>query len=264
MIAYPDIDPVLFAIGPLKVRWYGTMYVLAMGLAWWLASVRARRPDNTWNPQQVGDAIFYGAVGVIVGGRLGYILFYQFERFVSDPMLLFRTWEGGMSFHGGLLGVILAVWLLARRYKKSLFEVTDFMAPVIPLGLGLGRIGNFINNELWGKPTDVPWAIVPPGATQGLHPSQLYEAFLEGVVLFLILWIFSARPRPVMAVSGLFLAGYGLFRFTVEFVRMPDRAIGYIAFDWLTMGQILSLPMIIIGVIMMILAYKKQAGSKSL
>lgn len=263
MIAYPDFNPVIFSIGPLSLRWYGLMYIIGFALAWWLAKRRARRPDINWTGDQVDDVIFYGALGVILGGRLGYILFYKFEHFLSEPAILYRVWEGGMSFHGGLIGVFLAFWLFSRRYKKRLFEVSDFIVPMIPLGLGFGRIGNFINNELWGKPTDLPWGIVPTGAVQALHPSQLYEAFLEGLVLFVILWLYSARPRPLMSISGLFLCCYGLFRFIVEFVRLPDADIGYIAFDWLTMGQILSLPMIIIGVIMFMIAHKKSTGRVS-
>lgn len=263
MIAYPDFDPVVFSIGPLNLRWYGLMYIIGFALAWWLAKRRARRADINWTSDQVDDVIFYGALGVILGGRLGYILFYKFEHFLSQPAILYRVWEGGMSFHGGLIGVFLAFWLFSRRYKKNLFEVSDFIVPMIPLGLGFGRIGNFINNELWGKPTDMPWGVVPTGAVQALHPSQLYEAFLEGLVLFVILWLYSAKPRPMMSISGLFLCSYGLFRFIVEFVRLPDADIGYLAFGWLTMGQVLSLPMIIIGVIMFIIAHKKSTGRVS-
>jgi phosphatidylglycerol:prolipoprotein diacylglycerol transferase len=234
------------------------MYIIGFALAWWLARVRARRADINWTSEQVGDVIFYGAMGVILGGRLGYILFYKFDEFLQQPSMLIRVWEGGMSFHGGLIGVGIAFWLFARRYKKPLFEVTDFITPMVPLGLGFGRIGNFINNELWGKPSDLPWAVIPPDQVQALHPSQLYEALLEGLVLFLILWFYSARPRPLMSIFALFLLFYGCFRFMVEFVRMPDADIGYLAFDWLTMGQVLSLPMIIIGFIMFLVAHKKQ------
>ncbi len=240
------------------MRWYGLMYIIGFALAWWLAAKRAKREDINWSGEQVSDVIFYGALGIILGGRIGYLLFYKFNEFINEPSIIIRVWEGGMSFHGGLLGTILALWYFAYRHKKSLFEVTDFLAPMIPLGLGFGRIGNFINNELWGKPTDVPWAVLPPGATQALHPSQLYEAFLEGLVLFLILWFFSARARPLMSISGLFLLCYGLFRFVVEFVRLPDADIGYLAYGWLTMGQLLSIPMMIVGSVMILLAYKKQ------
>ncbi len=260
MIAYPDFDPVIFSIGPLNLRWYGLMYIIGFALAWWLAKRRAQRADINWSNDQVDDVIFYGALGVILGGRLGYILFYKFEDFLNQPAILYRVWEGGMSFHGGLIGVILALWLFSRRYKKSLFAVTDFIAPMIPLGLGFGRVGNFINNELWGKPTELPWGVIPINGQLALHPSQLYEAFLEGLVLFVILWVYSSRPRPVMSISGLFLLCYGLFRFMVEFVRVPDIDIGYLAFDWLTMGQVLSLPMIFIGGIMILIADKKFTG----
>ncbi len=258
MIAYPEFEPVLFTLGPLKLRWYGLMYIIGFALAWWLATVRAQREDINWTREQVSDVIFYGALGVILGGRLGYVLFYKFGDFIREPAIIYRVWEGGMSFHGGLIGVILVFWYFSYRHKKSLFEVTDFITPMIPVGLGLGRIGNFINNELWGKPSDLPWSVIPPGATQGLHPSQLYQAFLEGLVLFLILWTYSSRPRPLMSISGLFLLCYGLFRFGVEFVRSPDADIGYLAFGWVTMGQVLSLPMVIIGGAMVMLAYRKQ------
>ena len=258
MIPFPDFDPVIFSLGPLKLRWYGLMYLIGFALAWWLARVRAQRADINWSRDQVGDVIFYGAIGVILGGRLGYILFYKFNEVLVNPTVIFRVWEGGMSFHGGLIGVGIALWLFARRYKKPVFEVTDFIIPMVPLGLGFGRVGNFINNELWGKPSDLPWAVIPPDQVQALHPSQLYEAFLEGLVLFVILWIYSSRPRPVMSISALFLILYGCFRFIVEFVRSPDADIGYLAFDWLTMGQVLSLPMIILGLIMFVVAQKKQ------
>lgn len=258
MIAYPDIDPVLISLGPFKLRWYGLMYIIGFALAWWLATRRARQSDQCWNNQQLSDLIFYGALGVLLGGRIGYVLFYQFSDFVQDPLVLIRITEGGMSFHGGLVGVILALWYFARRHRKPLFEVTDFIAPMVPIGLGLGRIGNFINNELWGKPSNLPWAMQPPGASQPLHPSQLYQALLEGLLLFLILWFYSSRPRPLMSISGLFLVCYGLFRFSVEFVRAPDVDIGYLAWGWVTMGQVLSLPMILIGLLMLWQAYKKK------
>lgn len=247
MILYPRIDPVIFSAGPLQVRWYGAMYLIAFGLAWWFATRRATREDVQWTREQISDIIFYGALGVILGGRIGYILFYNFEQFLNTPSMIIKVWNGGMSFHGGLIGVTLAMWLFARRYKKSFFEVSDFVAPLIPLGLGVGRVGNFINNELWGRVTDVPWAFMIKPGGQGVHPSQLYEAFLEGLVLFLILWIYSSRPRPLRSVSGMFLLFYGLFRFMVEFVRQPDQQLGFIAFGWVSMGQILSLPMVLLG-----------------
>jgi phosphatidylglycerol---prolipoprotein diacylglyceryl transferase len=194
---------------------------------------------------------------VILGGRLGSILFYNFDSWMRDPVMLVRVWEGGMSFHGGLLGVVFAMWLYGRKLGRGFFEMTDFVAPLAPLGLAFGRLGNFINGELWGKPTDVPWAFVVNGVPR--HASQLYQAALEGVALFLVLWFFSARKPPRMAVSGMFVLGYGVFRFAVEFVRLPDAHIGYLAFGWLTMGQLLSLPMILLGFALLWIAYRPAA-----
>jgi len=276
MLTYPHIDPVIISIGPLKIRWYGLMYLVGLLGAWWLGRRRARRPGSGWRPEQVDDLLFYGALGVVLGGRIGYVLFYGLQGWIEDPLRILRVWEGGMSFHGGLLGVILALWLYARRQGLPLFRVTDFVAPLVPLGLFAGRIANFINGELWGAPTRLPWGMqvecarfvslcrdklgLPAGThlSPPLHPTQLYEALLEGALLFLILWLFSARPRPRMAVSGLFLLGYGLFRFAVEFVRMPDVQLGYLAFGWLTMGQLLSLPMILLGLALLALAYHRK------
>ncbi len=257
MLTYPEIDPIIFALGPIKVRWYGLMYVLAFVMAWWLAR---RRAANSWSiikPVQVDDRMFDGMLGVIVGGRLGYALFYGFEQLTSDPLYLFKITEGGMSFHGGLAGVMTATWLYARKLGVQFWAMMDFVAPITPLGLFFGRIGNFINGELWGKQTDVPWAFNVGG--QSLHPSMLYEAILEGLVLFAILWVFSSKKRPTMSVSGLFLLFYGLFRFAVEFVRVPDSHLGYLALDWLTMGQILSTPMIIAGATLIFLAYRRRS-----
>ncbi|WP_207062301.1 prolipoprotein diacylglyceryl transferase [Motiliproteus sp. SC1-56] len=263
MLTYPAIDPVALEIGPLKVHWYGLMYLAGFAAAWLLANRRAVRPGSGWNREQVSDLIFYGALGVILGGRFGYVVFYNFDQFLADPLWLFRVWEGGMAFHGGLLGVCVGLWLFARRHGKGFFQVADFTAPLVPIGLGLGRIGNFIGGELWGRASDVPWAMVFPGS-DGLarHPSQLYQFALEGVALFTILWWFSSKPRPAMAVSGLFLACYGSFRFIVEFFRQPDAHIGFIAFEWLTMGQLLSLPMIALGVFMLLAAYHRQAATE--
>jgi phosphatidylglycerol:prolipoprotein diacylglycerol transferase len=276
MLTYPDIDPVALSIGPLSIHWYGAMYLVGFVGGWWLGRLRAARPDSGWSVQQVDDLLFYIVLGVVLGGRLGYVLFYGFDTLLADPLSLLRIWQGGMSFHGGLLGVMLAMWLFGRRHGKGFFHCTDFIAPLIPVGLGAGRLGNFINGELWGAPGSVPWAMqvscgrfaelcrdklqLPPDAlmTPPLHPTQLYEAALEGVVLFLVLWLYSARPRPAMAVSGLFLICYGLFRFLVELVRMPDAHIGYLAFDWLTMGQLLTLPMLAGGAVLLGLAYYKK------
>ncbi len=282
MLTYPDIDPVIFSvgpfniywigpIGPISVHWYGFMYLAGFATSWLLMRYRAERLGLEQAPQRMDDLIFYGALGVILGGRIGYVLFYGFSRLFSDPLYLFKVWDGGMSFHGGLIGVLLAMWLFGRRIERGFFELTDFIAPMVPLGLLAGRIGNFINGELWGKPSDLPWAMQVPctrfpevcsGAYAGfslpLHPSQLYEAGLEGVLLFLILWIYSHRPRPRMAVSGMFLVCYALFRFAVEFVRMPDAHIGYLAFGWFTMGQLLSLPMLAAGAVLITLAYRRE------
>jgi phosphatidylglycerol:prolipoprotein diacylglycerol transferase len=252
MLRYPDIDPVAIALGPLKVRWYGLMYLVGFVAGWWLG--RRRAPRHGWTTQQVDDMVFYVAVGVIVGGRVGSKLFYDLQSFLSDPLSLFRIWEGGMRFHGGLLGVLIAMWLFGRSRGMSFFQVTDFLAPLVPIGLGAGRVGNFINGELWGKPTDLAIGFMVDGEVR--HASQLYEAFLEGVVLFAVLWWFSATPRPRMAVSGLFLLGYGLFRFAIEFVRLPDAHIGYVAWGWVTVGQLLTIPMVAFGGLLMWLAYR--------
>ncbi|MEW6353700.1 MAG: prolipoprotein diacylglyceryl transferase [Pseudomonadota bacterium] len=260
MLPYPNIDPVALRIGPLSIHWYGLMYLIGFAGAWWLGRVRARRPGSGWNPEQIGDLIFYGAIGAVLGGRLGYILFYDLPSYLEAPLNILKIWQGGMSFHGGLIGVLVAMWWYGRKFNKSFFEVADFVAPLTPLGLGAGRIGNFINGELWGRVTDAPWAMVfPGGGPLPRHPSQLYQAFLEGLILFIILWLYSSKPRPTMAVSGLFLVCYGAFRFLVEFVRVPDAQLGYLAFGWLTMGQVLSAPMIAGGAGLMWWAYHKSA-----
>lgn len=260
MLPYPQIDPVAIALGPLKIYWYGLMYLVGIGGAWWLASRRLSRFDASWSKEKLSDLVFWVAMGVILGGRLGYVLFYDLAAYVADPLKIARVWEGGMSFHGGLIGVMLATWWFGRRNGKGFFELMDFIAPLVPIGLGAGRIGNFINAELWGKATDLPWAMVFPTDPQQLarHPSQLYQFALEGVALFVILWFYSRRPRPTMAVSGLFAACYGVFRFIVEFVRVPDAQLGYLAWNWLTMGQVLCLPMILGGIGLVVYAYKRQ------
>ncbi len=280
MLTYPNIDPVLLSLGPLKIHWYGMMYLVAFVGGWWLGRLRAARPDSGWTTQDVDDLLFYMVLGIVLGGRVGYVLFYGFDDLVSDPLSLFRVWQGGMSFHGGLLGVMAAMLLFAKRFKRTFFTCTDFVAPLIPLGLGTGRLGNFINGELWGGPTSVPWGMqvscqefpalcyqklqLAAGTvmTPTLHPSQLYEALLEGAALFLLLWVYSSKFRPKMAVSGLFLLGYGLFRFVVELVRMPDAHIGYLASDWFTMGQLLTLPMLLGGLLLISLAYIKNTKSE--
>ncbi len=260
MLRYPQIDPIALHFGPISIHWYGLMYLIGFAAAWWLGRWRAQRLGSNWQPEQIGDVIFYGALGAVLGGRLGYVLFYDLPGFLAAPLTIIKVWQGGMSFHGGLIGVLVAMWLYGRRYRKTFFEVTDFIAPLVPIGLGAGRVGNFINGELWGKVSDVPWAIVfPNGGPLARHPSQLYQALLEGLVLFIILWIYSSKPRPTMAVSGLFLICYGAFRCAVEFVRMPDVQLGYLALGWLTMGQVLSAPMILAGVGLMGWAYRVSA-----
>jgi phosphatidylglycerol---prolipoprotein diacylglyceryl transferase len=259
MIAYPEIDPIAFAIGPVKVHWYGLMYVVGFIAGWWLARRRADAPGSTWKPVDVDDLIFFAAVGVIVGGRLGWILFYGFDSVRDDPLAIIRVWQGGMSFHGGLAGVMIAVALFAKRRSRRIADVFDFTAPLPAIGLCAGRIGNFINGELWGKPTDLPWGMLYKGEV--LHPSQLYEAALEGVVLFAVLWWFTSKRRPRLAPAGLFLVLYASFRILVEFVRVPDRDLGYLAFGWLTMGQLLSLPALIGGLAMLGWAYTRRQPS---
>ena len=256
-----NIDPIALDLGFMQIHWYGLMYLIAFATAFGLGSYRAKQPNSGWTTEQVSDLIFWGAMGVVLGGRMGYVLFYNFDQFLTDPLWLFAVWEGGMSFHGGLIGVLVVLWVFGRRYDKSFFQMGDFVAPLVPIGLGVGRVGNFIGGELWGRAADVPWAVVFPRAGDGIgrHPSQLYEALLEGLVMFAVLWWFSAKPRPRMAVSAMFLILYGVFRSAVEFFREPDAHIGYIAFGWLTKGQLLSLPMIVIGLLLFYWAYQKRS-----
>jgi phosphatidylglycerol:prolipoprotein diacylglycerol transferase len=255
---YSGFDPVALQLGPLAIRWYGLMYLIGFGGGWWLGRVRARKPWSPIKVEQVDDLFFYIALGVILGGRIGYMLFYGFDQILENPLSLLKIWQGGMSFHGGFLGVLLAVWLQARKAGCRFWPLMDFCAPMISIGLCAGRVGNFINGELWGRVTDVPWAFIVNGEPR--HPSQLYEAFLEGVILFIVIWIYSSKPRPAMAVSGLFAVLYGLFRSSVELVRLPDEHIGYLAFGWLTMGQVLTLPMIIGGILLLWRAYSRENG----
>lgn len=260
-LEFPQIDPIIFSVGPLSVRWYGLMYLIGFAFAMWWASRQAEKPNSGWTKEQVSDLLFYGMLGVILGGRIGYVLFYQFSYFLENPLYLFRIDQGGMSFHGGTLGVITAICVFAWTRKKQLLAVGDFVAPLVPVGLLAGRIGNFINGELWGRTTDVPWAMVfPSGGPLARHPSQLYEAFFEGLVLFIILYIFTKKPRPAGSVGGLFLLGYGVFRFAIEYFREPDAHLGLFA-GFISMGQILSLPMIIVGLGLIIWAYKKPQPS---
>ena len=259
MLIHPQFDPIAVQIGPLAVRWYGLMYLVGFALIWATGRWRiAHRPGDVWTVKDLDDALFYGILGAIVGGRLGYVLFYKLGDYLGEPWRIFFLWEGGMSFHGGMLGVIFALWLFARRRKQDWLCVTDFIAPLVPLALAAGRLGNFINAELWGRPTDVPWGMVFPNVDRvPRHPSQLYELGLEGIALFALLWWYSAKPRPRGAVSGLFLVGYGIFRFLVEFTREPDSFLGFLAFG-LTMGQWLSLPMILLGAAMIVWAYRAR------
>lgn len=259
MLTYPNIDPVAFHLGPIAVHWYGLMYAVGFLGGWWLGRVKARQPHSPITPNQMDDLVVYIALGVVLGGRVGYMVIYSLPTLLAEPLALLRIWEGGMSFHGGMLGVFLACWLFARRVGARFLDMTDFTAPLVTIGLGTGRLGNFINGELWGAPTSLPWGMVyPPLGPQPRHPSMLYEFFLEGVVLLAILWFFSRRPRPTGAVSGLFLVAYGSFRFLVEFVRLPDAHIGYLAFGWVTMGQLLSLPMILGGLYLLAWAARRN------
>jgi phosphatidylglycerol:prolipoprotein diacylglycerol transferase len=258
MLTYPQFDHVALRLGPLVVHWYGLMYLLAFLCCWGLLVKRVKKSPRGFTSEDVADILFYSALGIIIGGRIGYMLFYARDAFLANPWSLFKVWKGGMSFHGGLLGVIIFLSFYAYKAHKNLVDITDLIAPAVPVGLALGRIGNFINGELWGRVTNAPWGMIFPDAGPlPRHPSQLYEFFLEGVVMFTILWLYSARPRPRWMVSGLFLILYGVFRTCIEFFREPDAQVGYLAFGWMTEGQLLSLPMVILGFIMMIWGAKR-------
>ena len=260
MLHYPHFNPIALQIGPLAIHWYGLMYLLGFGLAYLLGRWRITHGHTTFlTVRDLEDLIFYSVLGVVLGGRLGYVLFYQPGHYLSHPMDIIRVWDGGMSFHGGLLGVILVMLWIARKKQVTLFTLSDFVAPLIPLGLAAGRLGNFINGELWGRPTTLPWGMIFPGAGDNVprHPSQLYELGLEGLALFAIMWVFSSKPRPVGQISGLFLIGYGAFRFLVEFTREPDDFLGLLKFG-LSMGQWLSLPMIVIGLAIFVVSARRQ------
>lgn len=251
MLTYPAMNPIAFSIGPLHVHWYGLMYLLGFAMAWGLAKWRIRRYALPWTPEQVADVIFYAGLGVIIGGRLGYMVFYNTQHWLSEPWIIFKLWEGGMSFHGGLIGVLFAMLYFAKTHRKSLLQVSDFVAPIVPLGLAAGRLGNFINGELWGRVTDVPWGMVfPSGGDLPRHPSQLYELGLEGIILFIAVWWYASKQRPVGCVSGVFLIGYSMSRIFIECFREPDPQLGFLAFNWLTMGQLLSIPMLIAGLLL--------------
>ena len=247
MLVHPDFNPIAFSIGPLAVRWYGLMYLVGFAAAWWLGSKRIRDNRAPITRKQFDDLIFFAVLGVILGGRLGYVLFYKPRYYAGHPLEIFAIWEGGMSFHGGLLGVMLAAWIYARRQRIGFLRLMDFVAPLCPLGLAAGRMGNFINGELYGRATDLPWGMVfRQGGAAPRHPSQLYQFALEGLTLFVILWWFSSKPRPTGQISALFLIVYGTLRFLAEFGREPDAFLGLLAFG-LSMGQWLCLPMIAAG-----------------
>jgi phosphatidylglycerol:prolipoprotein diacylglycerol transferase len=269
---FPYIDPVIVPIwGALALRWYSLAYLVGLAAAWYLGVRKARQPGSLWTEDEISDFVFYGFLGVVVGGRLGYVLFYQFDSLLANPLYLFRLDEGGMSFHGGLLGVLFSFWYYARKVNKSVWSLADIITPLAPIGIGAGRLGNFINGELWGRevidktyqygmrfscnPQEAPWYTGCDRENLYRHPSQLYEFALEGVVLFLLLWWFGRKPRPRMALTGLFTLGYGVFRFTVEYFREPDAHLRHMA-EWLTMGQVLSLPMVLIGLTLIVMAYR--------
>ncbi|NIG87790.1 prolipoprotein diacylglyceryl transferase [Serratia symbiotica] len=281
-LAFPKFDPIIFSIGPVSLHWYGLMYLVGFVFAMWLAACRASKPDSGWTKDEVENLLYAGFLGVFVGGRVGYVVFYSLPLFLDNPLYLFKVWDGGMSFHGGLMGVILVMAWFAHRTQRTFFQVSDFIAPLIPFGLGVGRLGNFINGELWGRvTTDTPWAMLFPGSRSediaiatatadakllpllnqyGVlprHPSQLYELLLEGVVLFIILNLFIRKPRPMGAVSGLFLLSYGTFRIIVETFRQPDAQLGLFN-GMISMGQILSIPMVVAGIMMMVWVYRRR------
>lgn len=266
MLNYPQIDPVALDLGPLQVHWYGLTYLAALGFAWWLAKRYSRRSWSHVKPAQVDDIIFYGALGVIIGGRVGYAVFYGLDRLLADPLWLFRVWEGGMAFHGGFLGVILAMFWYGRRHQIAFGDMLDFAAPLTPLGLAFGRLGNFIGQELWGRASTGPFAMIFPNDPLQIprHPSQLYQFALEGLLLFVVVNWYARKPRPRWAVGGVFTLGYGVLRFVAEFFREPDAHLGFQAFGFITRGQLLCIPMIMLGAFLIINAprWAKQRGVK--
>ncbi|MFM7707940.1 MAG: prolipoprotein diacylglyceryl transferase [Gammaproteobacteria bacterium] len=262
MLTYPGFDPVAFSIGPLHVRWYGLTYVVAFGVAWWLARRRAARPGSSWTALDVDDFVFFAMLGTILGGRIGYVLLYGLGFWAQDPWYPLRITDGGMSFHGGLVGVLVALAWFARSRGKRVADVFDFAAALPGVGIFAVRMGNFINGELWGRPGEAPWVMLVDGVPR--HPTQVYEALLEGALLAVVLWWFTAKPRPRLAPSGLFLVMYALGRLTVEFWRMPDPHIGYLYGGWLTMGHLLTLPMLLIGLALLAVAYRRGEASGNL
>lgn len=265
MIRYPNIDPVAVSLGPVQVHWYGIMYIIGFAAAWWLGRRMAARPGSTWKADDVDDLVFWSMLGAILGGRIGYVLIYGRDLWREDLLYPLKIWQGGMSFHGGLAGVIVALLALARSRGRKWLDVLDFAAPLPGIGIMAVRLGNFINNELWGAPSSAPWAFGVPdsvtGEVIGRHPSQLYEAFFEGLLLFVVVWWFARKPRPRGAVFGLALAWYAVMRSLVELVRLPDAQIGYLAGDWLTMGMLLSLPMYLAGAILLANAWMRPTRS---
>ena len=262
MLHYPDFNPIALQIGPLAVHWYGIMYLVGFALVWILGRWRIQHGKTNLSTRDLEDIIFYCVLGVVVGGRLGYVLFYKPDEYLAHPIEIFYLWQGGMSFHGGLIGVLVVLFLFARSRGRTLLEIGDFVAPLIPLGLAAGRLGNFINGELWGRPTTLPWGMVFPQTQDGIprHPSQLYEMCLEGFLLFAVVWWFARTPRPTGQVSAVFLMGYGLLRFLVEFTRQPDAFLGLLFAD-LSMGQLLSLPMVLAGALIFYLSARKSNRS---
>jgi phosphatidylglycerol:prolipoprotein diacylglycerol transferase len=268
---------VIVGFGPVAIRWYGLAYLAAFAAAWWLGNRRAHGTD--WTAQQISDVVFYGALGAVLGGRLGYVLFYGFNQFLDDPVWLLKIWDGGMSFHGGLLGLAVALFLFARSTHRTFLQVSDFVAPLGPIGLGFGRLGNFANTELPGRMTDSPLGVIYPCRADAIrainplctgeweefarHPSPLYQAFAEGVVLFAVVWLFSSKPRATGAVTGVFLLAYGVLRVITEFFREPDVQLGFVALNWLTMGQLLSLVMIGFGIVLLVVSRRNSAWSNT-
>ena len=261
MIPFPNIDPVAIQLGPVAIHWYGISYIIGIGLGW-LALQRSSDSSNLkWTRDDVADVVFFAAIGGVLGGRIGYALFYNFSDYVDDPLGIFAVWRGGMSFHGGVIGFILALAIFAKRRSRPFLATTDFVVPAVPIGLFFGRIANFVNQELWGAPTSMPWGVVfthPFAGGVARHPSQLYEAALEGVLLFVILRVTAARVSTTGVVSGTFLFAYGVLRAGIEFVREPDQHIGYLAYGWVTMGQVLSLPMMVLGVLLIVVARRRR------